>query len=83
MNIMAITGSVILGTVYEKVASKAFRTTIYMGTLIVTIICFYVVRSVQFTFENKFVLQMLIGIIGFCVMGNFNILSAHEVSVSA
>lgn len=83
MNIMAILGSICLGFVFEKVASKAARATIFMFTLIITVICFFIIRQVQFTVENRFVLLIIIGIIGFCVMGNFNILSAHEVSAIA
>lgn len=54
-----------------------------MVTLLVTVVCFFLVKQVQFTLENRFILLLLIGVIGFCIMGNFNILSAHEISAIA
>jgi MFS-type transporter involved in bile tolerance (Atg22 family) len=77
MNIMAILGSIALGAIYEKISSKAMRATIFMLILILTLICFYLMRQVQFTLENRFVLLLVIGFIGFCVMGNYNILATH------
>lgn len=83
MNVAAIVGSIVLGYIFQKVASQAVRATIFMTTLIITVITFFIVKQVQFTVENELVLLILICIIGFCVMGNFNIISAHEVSAAA
>lgn len=80
MSFMALFGSVTLGLVFQQVASKAIKAIIFMCTLIVTVTCFYLVKQVQFTIENRYILLALIGIIGFCIMGNFNILSAHEIT---
>lgn len=77
---MAIFGSVALGFVFQRISSKAVKATIFMCTLVITVVCFFLVKQVQFTLENRFILLGLIGIIGFCVMGNFNILSAHEIA---
>lgn len=80
MNIAAILGSIVLGFIYEKLGNKIVRACIFMFTLIVTGVCFFLIQHIQFTVENKLVLLILISIIGFCIMGNFNILSAHEVA---
>lgn len=43
MNLAAILGSVVLGFFYEKIGSKVIRACIFMLTLIVTGVCFFLV----------------------------------------
>lgn len=49
MNVAAIIGSIVLGFVFQKVASQAIRATVFMSTLILTVITFFIIKQVQFT----------------------------------
>lgn len=49
MNIAAILGSIVLGFIYQKVSSQAIRASVFMITLIITVITFFIIKQVQFT----------------------------------
>lgn len=53
-----------------------------MITFIIPVVCFFMIRNIKFSVENRIILLLLIGIIGFCVSGNYNILIANEVNLA-
>lgn len=77
MNIAAVIGSVVLGYVYSWIKNKYVRTFVFFWTLVLTAVIFYLIQHIEFSMENRAVLLVLISIIGYNVMGNFNILSTH------
>jgi len=56
MNCTAIFGSIVLGAIYQKTSNKLLRASFLMSTLIITCASFFVIRQVQFTFENRLIL---------------------------
>jgi|JI8StandDraft_2_1071088.scaffolds.fasta_scaffold1161662_1 uncharacterized membrane protein len=50
MNTMAIFGSIVLGTIYQRVTNKILRNVIFMISLLTTCACFFVIKQVQFTY---------------------------------
>lgn len=49
MNVAAILGSIFLGLVYEKVNNKFMRALIFLTTLVLTVVIFYLIQHIQFT----------------------------------
>lgn len=82
MNMMGILGSSALGLVYQKIHNSVVKSIIILISLIVPVLSLITISKIQFTVENKLILLILIGIIGFCISGNYNILIANEVNLA-
>lgn len=82
MNMMGILGSSALGLVYQKIHNPVVKSIIILISLIIPVLSLITISKIQFTVENKLILLILIGIIGFCISGNYNILIANEVNLA-
>lgn len=77
MNVFSIGGSVSLGLVYQHTRSEILKKLVIWMSLVVMVASFIGVRVLEMVPENRWSFLLLIGVIGFCLMGNFNILATN------
>ena len=78
MNFCNILGSVFLGFIYERIHNPITKSAVIIITQAIMVASFYAIKLLDLLPENKWWYFLLIGLIGFCLVGNFNTLITHE-----
>lgn len=73
MNVCSIRGSVFLGLVYERVVDDMTKRGVILITLVLMLGSFMAMGALEMVPENRWWYILLIGVIGLCLMGNYNI----------
>jgi sugar phosphate permease len=76
-SISTIIGTTILGKLYEITHKSRYHLMINCGTILLSIISFILIKSIPLEPSQKFVVLLLVGVVGFSMGSTFNLSFSH------